>query len=779
MAKEIWLGPVLGNNRERLLRRCASYVLQGQAERLLYIAASHPLLDLVTDKLLDGKDAPGIWGEFPVYLFRGLVRRILSGAIVSEARPSGRASNGAEPLLTRGLLTPGVRLPPRVAIDREELPLRRSLISQIIKQLGANGKLRAVKPLVNRDGCVNTISSLLGELQRAGKTPEEFQRAVEERAAESGLEVSEQDDRKISSPRSQLDFDREVALIYAAYAEALDRFALTDEDADQLRALQVLRGEVDGRAVSLPWLDQVELLVLDGFFDFTPVQGEILKHLIPAVPNAIVNLNGDALNRDIFRPFQSTIEHLESIADFETSTSEEAAEVCNALAPLRQRLFNIAGDGVSTATPGSSEADESQAGMPAVRPQDAGAPIGAPFAGASITLLECSDREVEIRAIAKEIKRLVLTNGYRLSDIALVVRERAAYADTILRVCADESIPANLERRVEAVETPAMRACGKLFQLLKDTSREEIRNPKTSEIAHLIKTGYFRPSASAMPELALAFDNQYAALLAKDESRTSRDPSEPDEQRRVERLRAELGIGRWLPDVLENVIAYVGSELRVNAWTERARRLIDKFPSPEAARSLIAGSATESEDAAVAAEDESPPDEIPVRRQKPSPIHPAAIGWAVILIEHLQGLLSSLPSEATAEELRAALMSVLDQLEFAKQVRRSFNETGPAADVPQAALDVRGLESLRRALAAAVRSFGYAAQIVSEARPRGPRPGSPAGVWAVREGHSGRALLTVGLVPRTSGAPTSLVQFHRRGRAIFAFAGAGDRRRES
>jgi ATP-dependent helicase/DNAse subunit B len=729
VAREIWLGPVLGNNRERLLARCAEYVSRGQAERLLYIAASHPLLDLVTDKLLDGKQAPGIWGEFPVYLFRGLVRRILSGAIDGET---------------------GKPLVPRVAIDREELPLRRSLISQIIKQLGATGRLRAVKPLANRDGCVNTISSLLGELQRAGKTPEEFQRAVEERAAESGIAASEQDDRKASSPRSQLDFDREVALIYAAYAEALDRFELTDEDADQLRALQVLRGEVDGRAISLPWLDQVELLVLDGFFDFTPVQGEILKQLIPAVPNAIVNLNGDSLNRAIFRPFQSTIEHLESIADFETVTSEEAAEVCHALAPLRERLFNV-------------DAGEAQAGMPAVRPQDAGAPLagapwagapwaGTPSAGAPITLMECSDREVEIRAIVKEIKRLVLTKGYRLSDIALVVRERAAYADTILRVCADESIPANLERRVEAVETPAMRACGKLFQLLKQPSREEIRNPKTTDIAHLIKTGYFRPAASALPKLTLAFDNQYGALLAKTDSRT-RGPSELDEPRRVERLRAELGIGRWLPDVLENVIAYVGSELRVDAWTERARRLIDMFPSPEAARSLIVGSATETEDAAVAAEDESPPDEIPVRRQKPSPIHPAAIAWAVILIEHLQGLLSSLPAEATAEDLRGALMSVLDQLEFAKQVRQSFNETGPAADVPQAAQDVRGLESLRRALAAAVRSFGYAAQIVSGARPRGPQPSNPAGVGRLGRATRATPSLTVGLLPPTSGAP--------------------------
>jgi len=733
VAREIWLGPVLGNNRERLLRRCAEYVSRGQAERLLYIAASHPLLDLVTDKLLDGKQAAGVWGEFPVYLFRGLVRRILSGAIVSEARPrgpqpgslagvgrSGRATNATQPLLTRGLPTSATDartekpLPPRIAIDREELPLRKSLISQIIKQLGAAGRLRAIKPMANRDGCVNTIASLIGELQRAGKTPAEFQNAIEERAAESGIEVPEQSGQTIISPRPQLDFDREVALIYAAYAEALDRFNLTDEDADQLRALQILRGEVDGNAVSLPWLDQVELLVLDGFFDFTPVQGEILKHLIPLVPNAIVNLNSDARNTDIFRPFQSTIEHLESIADFEIKTSAEFAEVDTALARLRGELFN---------------ASDGRGGGPDVR-EGSGADkdTRAPQASTPALVLECGDREVEIRAIAKEIKRLVLTGGYKLSEIALVVRERAAYADTILRVCADESIPANLERRVEAVETPAMRACGKLFQLLKDTSREEIRNPKTSEIAHLIKTGYFRASADALTELSKAFDSQYASLLVKDETRRRNEPSDQDEARRIERLRSELGIGRWLPDVLENVIAYVGSELRVKAWIERARRLIDKFPSPEAARTLIAGSTLESEDAAVAAEDESPPDEAPVRRHKPAPIHPAAIAWAVALIEHLQDLVSSMPEAATPEQLRGALMSVLEQLEFAKQVRRSFRQAGPAADVPQVALDVRGLESLRRALAAAVRSFGYAGQIVSEAGPRDRQPGGPVGV---------------------------------------------------
>ena len=48
-----------------------------------------------------------------------------------------------------------------------------------------------------------------------------------------------------------------------------------------------------------------------------------------------------------------------------------------------------------------------------------------------IRYFECGDRDTEIRAIAKEIKRLTLVEHYQLSDIALVVRQRDAYAKTI------------------------------------------------------------------------------------------------------------------------------------------------------------------------------------------------------------------------------------------------------------------------------------------------------------------------------------------------------------
>jgi ATP-dependent helicase/DNAse subunit B len=646
-----------------LLARCREYLARGEADRLLYIAASHPLLDLVTEKLLDGKSAQGVWGEFPIYLFRGFVRRILS-----EAESTSR--------------TP---------IDREELPLRHSLVSQIIKQLSSAGKLPAIRPLAHRDGCVNTVASLIGEIQRAGKTPEEFAQAIESREAEASSTS------KVPSPKSngqslksQVDFDRDVAQIYSTYAAALDKFHLTDEDADQLRALQVVRGDGDGQ---LSWLDQIDLLVLDGFFDFTPVQGEILKHIIPLVPGVIVNVNHDDRNEEIFRPFQSTIEHLQSIASFEMVSDADVPHQPD----LRARLFN-AEDTVAQVGNLRSEPAKSDPQINNLR----------------YTLFECADRELEIRSIAKEIKRLVLTNDYNLSDIALVVRERASYADTIARVCADEFIPCNLERRVEAEHVPAIRACDKLFQILKE-SREHVTNPKASDLSHLIKTGYFQPAPKALDELAKTFAAKYAALLL-----TTTEESNAG-------LLKQLGIGQWRPDDLENVIAYVGSELRVNAWIDRARKLINIFPSQEDARSLF--SRDDADDSAVTAADEAPPEDGAVmdRRKKPKPIHPATIAWSILLMRHLQQAIGAMPEDGTPEALRAALMRLLEQLQFANQINQPFNERAKLSDLPQATLDVRGRESLRRAIAAAVRAFTFAYEVVPE------NPGSKKSIESAAE----------------------------------------------
>src|SRR6185436_12382900 len=321
LAREIWLGPLLGNNRSQLIERCSKLVGEGKSDSFLYLAASHPLLEIVTQGVLDGVDNRGVWGELPVYLFRGFVRRVLSTAVDDS----------------------GHTLSPRVPIDQEELPLKRSLVSQILTRLMTTGQLNAIGPLASREGCVNTIATLIGEIERAAKSPAEVAEIIAARTSDLTPEPVQTSLNQRERLHTQNDFDQEVALIYETYSELLNRHQLTEADADQLRALAVLEGEVNGRAVRLPWLPSVQLLVLDGFFDFTPVQGEILQRLIPQVPDVLVNLNHDERNKEIFLPFQETIDHLSATAPFaEIRNSDDLIPAAGALSELRQNLFNPA-----------------------------------------------------------------------------------------------------------------------------------------------------------------------------------------------------------------------------------------------------------------------------------------------------------------------------------------------------------------------------------------------------------------------------------------------------
>ena len=677
MSKEIWLAPILSDNRDRLLERAADVLASGPAEGLLYLAASRPLLELAADRLLDGVRNRGVWGSLPVHLFRGFARYILATATDEETT---------------------LTLAPRIAIDQQDVPLKRSLLSQIIKRLAREGKLTAIASLAHREGCINSIASLIGEIQRAGKRPEEFAAIVIARARDfyepdsdiaEDLPLASADSEPVpitpDAPRQvprQIDFDRDMALIYSAYSRALTESGLTEDDADQLRALDVLRGEVDGKRVALPWLSKIRLLVLDGFFDFTPVQGEMLRLLIPQIPEVIVNLNRDEHNLEVFRAFSPTIAQLNSTAEFDTRQDSYTETADAGLSTLRARLFNP--------LPADDTAEASE-------PNE--------IIETTITLLECGNRQTEIRAIAKRIKRLVLVDGYSLKEIAIVVRELAAYSDTIARILKEESIPCALNRRIPLADVPAARAAVKLFELLIELSREALETAKVSPVADLIKSGYFRLSEAELELLRARFKREYEHLLNVTGYRRG-----PD----------EASVGHWDADELENVIAFVGAELRLDRWVNRARQLTTRPPELRVERESKSDEEDEpdSDDAVIEATSDpravrrlafrAEPVEVPLpgseRRAKPArDIHPASIAWSSLVVERFGEILSRVPREAGTGEFRRALMLMLEHFRFNEQVRGSDGVS--ELELPALTLDLRALDGLRRALSAAARSI--------------------------------------------------------------------------
>ena len=159
-----------------------------------------------------------------------------------------------------------------------------------------------------------------------------------------------------------------------------------------------------------------------------------------------------------------------------------------------------------------------------------------------------------------------------------MVRERAAYAETIARVMHEETLPCNLDRRITVDEIPATRAALKLLAMLDELCRAETSVLKMPQLADQSSRGYFRLSQQELETLTVEFDQQFADLLQESETMNAE---------REERRRRGFGIGRWDADTLENVIAYVGSELRLADWLDRCRKLITNLPSAEATKELL------------------------------------------------------------------------------------------------------------------------------------------------------------------------------------------------
>ena len=657
---EIWLGPLLNDNRALLVERCAKLVANNQSDSFIYLAASYPLLEHVTQSILDGTRNRGVWGELPVYLFRGLVRHVLYSAVDENDE----------------------RLRPRIPIDRDELPLKRSLISQVLLQLLVTNQLKAFAPLATREGCVNSVATLLGEIQRAARTPAELVDILTARA---------RDLEKAGETRgvTQLDFDREVALIYSTYAQLLDGNQFTEEDAEQLRALWVLRGMIDERFVGVPWLSKVQLFIIDGFFDFTPVQGEILRQLLPRFPETVVNLNHDDSNPEIFVPFQETIGQLQGMATFDTVHTREYTITPGTLSALRENLFNpLKSDQVSE------------------EPE---------FVARDIRHLECGDRDTEIRTIAREVKRLVLTENYKLADMALVVRKHETYASTISRVMVEESIPCNIELRVDAADVPASRAALKLLTLLEGLSTEENQGTRIAEIADLIKSEYFRLSDEELRVLSTRFDERHLELF-----RTDVQTLTPET---LHRLKNRYRIGFWDADALENAFAYVGSDLSVSAWLARAHKLFTDLPGAAATKEILnidpgaqdrdTDIADNVENAETAKLDEKG---VEKKRRPSRDIHPSALAWTALVVQRFAELLHAVPRQGKPAELRTELMRLLDRFGFKDQIAEPVKKSPYEEELPQVMLNFNALEALRRAFVAGIKSIEIAANTVAPTR---------------------------------------------------------------
>ncbi len=224
------------------------------------------------------------------------------------------------------------------------------------------------------------------------------------------------------------------------------------------------------------------------------------------------------------------------------------------------------------------------------------------------------------------------------------------------------------------------------------------------ELADLIKSEYFRLEDAELQVLNERFHAEHLGLLRPDLPLLTREA--------VESFKNRHRIGMWDADALENAFAYVGGELQVTAWLARAQKIITNLPQAEATKELLnldAGAQDRDRDIAdnvENAETAKLEEKGLERKRRPSrDIHPAALVWTSLVIQRFAELIQAVPRTGKPAEFRAELMRLLGRLGYREQIVEPTRTSNDDQELPQVMLNLNALESIRRALVAAVKAI--------------------------------------------------------------------------
>ncbi len=146
-----------------------------------------------------------------------------------------------------------------VPARRIERQTQTSLLRSLTQQLYAEGQLTHFNQIAHTRGFISIVGDLINELKQNGVDADDFQLAA----------------------RSDKDCD--IAKIYQLYQDTLKEHNLVDPEGEGWLALATLR-------VRAEIVKDIDLMLVDGFDQFTPVQAQILAELALHIPSIELTL---------------------------------------------------------------------------------------------------------------------------------------------------------------------------------------------------------------------------------------------------------------------------------------------------------------------------------------------------------------------------------------------------------------------------------------------------------------------------------------------------------
>jgi ATP-dependent helicase/DNAse subunit B len=332
--------------------------------------------------------------------------------------------------------------------------VRDGLLRHILEALSAAGALPILSPIAGAPGLIRAVGELIYELKQNLVSPDVMDAA----AARMPPKL------------------RELAAVYRAYQERLVTSDIVDREGEGWLALDVLH-DPDWAGLA----SDVDLLVVDGYDQFTVVQARLLAALSVRVKDTLITLTetDPARAATIGRRFERARRRLDEEfdregVDLQVQTLADSSDEYrhNALRHLSAHLMRH------------------------------GAPKMAGADGA-IQLIEAPDARREAQAVMKRIKRQLL-DGVHPERIMIALREYQKYAPLIAEVARAYGVPLLLHYGDPIRTNPAVIAVSQLLDL-------HVGDFRRNEALDALRSPYF--SAAGLSEAEVDALEAVSALV--------------------------------------------------------------------------------------------------------------------------------------------------------------------------------------------------------------------------------------------------------------------------
>ncbi|QPC81769.1 exodeoxyribonuclease V subunit gamma [Phototrophicus methaneseepsis] len=312
---------------------------------------------------------------------------------------------------------------------------RLGILRQVLAGLNQSQDLPFYGSIAHTAGFLRVVASLIDELKQNRVTPEQYSAAAQ-------------------APK-----DHELAMIYAQYQALLQQGHLADREGESWLALESVE-----RHVQLA--SDVDLLLIDGYDQFTPVQAMLVAALSQRVGQALITLTGlPASVQRVGLRFQQALQQLQS-AHEALGTSFTVQQPALDPHPHRQPDLNHL----------ARQLFASQNLQ--VQPNDRD----------SVHLIEAPEPAEETAAVLRAVKQKLLQGQAAPEDILVVVRDWHRYQHDIETYTRLYDLPVLRHFAQPIYENPAIVALMRLLQLA-DVQRPE-RGFRRRDVLDVLRSPY-------------------------------------------------------------------------------------------------------------------------------------------------------------------------------------------------------------------------------------------------------------------------------------------------